>query len=153
MATFQIGGYFSYASALKRGARIGSSDNFLSAGQGEALEVSFTTGGGGHHLIGKWDGDPKNRYLGVRFVIDGKMHYGWIRVSVNTDKVHGMTAQITGYAYETVPNKAIVAGTTGVAAEVLGEDGKSQAGPSLGMLAVGADGLQLWRREETSVVQ
>jgi hypothetical protein len=155
MATFQIGAYFSYASALKRGARIGPSANFLSAGQGEVLEVSFTTFSGGHRLVGKWGGDPKNRYLGVRFVIDGRIHFGWVRVAVTTDNVHGMTAKITGYAYETVPNKPILAGTaaTAIAGVQAPEDVKYQGGPSLGMLAVGADGLQLWRREEALGVQ
>ena len=65
---------------------------------------------------------------------------------------HGpfMSATITGYAYETVPNKAILAGMAKSTAEVqVPQDSRNQAGPSLGMLALGADGVPLWRREET----
>jgi len=66
-----------------------------------------------------------------------------------------MTAKITGYAYETVPNKPILAGTAATAiAEVQApENVNRKAGPSLGVLAVGADGLHLWRREEASAPQ
>jgi hypothetical protein len=59
---------------------------------------------------GLWD-NVSDRYLGVRFNIQGKTHFGWARLTVH-DKGHNITAVLTGYAYETVPNKAIIAGRT-----------------------------------------
>jgi hypothetical protein len=76
MGSFKIGGYHVYASALARGAKIGPSQQFQDLRQGDAIEVSYTTFSGGHRLLGKWDGDPKNRYLGVRFSLDGETHFG-----------------------------------------------------------------------------
>jgi hypothetical protein len=58
----------------------------------------------------------KNRYLGLKFVITGEIHYGWARFTVTrTSKRRGdnsITATLTGYAYETVPNKPIITGKT-----------------------------------------
>jgi hypothetical protein len=61
-----------------------------------------------------------------------------------------MTGTITGYAYETIPNKPILAGTAGkTSVEAQVEDNvHNPGGPSLGMLALGAEGLALWRRDE-----
>jgi hypothetical protein len=44
-------------------------------------------------------------------MIKGKAHYGWVRMNV---EIKGMnfTATLTGYAYETIPNKPIIAGQT-----------------------------------------
>jgi hypothetical protein len=62
-------------------------------------------------------------------------------------------ATITAYAYETVPGKRILAGIT----EKSGSDQKVQdstgnlSGSSLGMLALGVDGLPLWRRNENEL--
>lgn len=54
----------------------------------------------------------KNRYIGLTFQINGETHYGWARVAVNVDRNVGMNATLTGYAYETIPNKPIIAGKT-----------------------------------------
>jgi hypothetical protein len=84
----------------------------------------------GTHYIGRWF-NVKNRYLGLVFFIDGKRHYGWARLNVTTHK-HPFTvsATLTGYAYETIPNKPIIAGQ---------EHGKDEA--TLGRLAQGASGV------------
>jgi hypothetical protein len=63
---------------------------------------------------------------------------------------------LTGYAYETIPNKPIIAGTT----EAAEESGVDEANPatlneptlqpaSLGLLAMGSPALSVWRREES----
>jgi hypothetical protein len=57
----------------------------------------------------------KNRYLGARFKINGKFHYGWARITLKIDdpRSHRFSSVVlTGYAYETVPNKPIIAGKT-----------------------------------------
>ena len=59
--------------------------------------------------FGPWN-NVQNRYLGFEFSIKGKVHYGWARLNVSINKT--VTAVLTGYAYETVPNKALFTGRT-----------------------------------------
>jgi hypothetical protein len=74
----------------------------------------------------------KTRFLGIKFKIKDKFHFGWARMSVRFDTNKDIITTLTGYAYETVPNKAIVAGDTGGAETV------TLPGGSLGHLARGA---------------
>lgn len=103
--------------------------------------------------FGEWGGNHPNRFLGMKFLIHGKTHYGWIRVTVTTSSTAPMSAEITAYGYETIANKSV---GTGLASSNAADD-RVQAGadnsgrPSLGMLAHGADALALWRREEALV--
>jgi hypothetical protein len=149
-------GSFQFASALKPGAHIGAGRKFLSGSKPDLLwGIWASTGAVGS--TGRWR-DANNRYLGVKFSIKGKTHYGWVRLSVSLPP--GIDAVITGYAYETIPNKAIIAGRTkGVAdksVEAHFGPGSSLANPlpdspqpaSLGALAMGAPGLSIWRRED-----
>jgi hypothetical protein len=62
-----------------------------------------------------------------------------------------MSAEIAEYAYETVPNQAIYAGQTQTAQVQVPENIRNQSGPSLGMLALGVEGLPLWRHQEKVV--
>lgn len=48
-----------------------------------------------------------NAFIGIRFQINGNIHYGWIQVD-NPFDVPGGT--VTGFAYETSPGVSIVAG-------------------------------------------
>jgi hypothetical protein len=102
--------------------------------------------------LGQWR-NVKNRYLGVRFKINGRTHYGWARLNVAVDIRGDITATLTGYAYETIPNKPIVAGVTkGPDADQLAPaslQSDSPKPPSLGALALGAPALSIWRREES----
>lgn len=142
----------SYASALMRGAKIGPSAHFSSLGSngGAIIERSHGFGTVSRVLYGDWGGNPPNRYIGVRFLINGATHYGWVRFSVNSTKAP-LSATITAYAYETVANKRILAGISPTSAT----EGQPQAkvqrseAPSLGMLALGAEGLELWRRDDS----
>jgi hypothetical protein len=115
-------------------------------------------------LTGKWH-DVTDRYLGVSFIIRGKTHFGWARLTVH-DKGHAITAVLTGYAYETIPNKPIITGKTkgpdddsveqqndpGPGASLFGPIPETPQPASLGMLALGAQGVPLWRRKETQEV-
>jgi hypothetical protein len=71
----------------------------------------------------------------------GKTHYGWARLSVslNFDK---FTALLTGYAYETIANKPIIAGKTN------GPEVITVAPASLGHLAQGASTISRRRTKE-----
>jgi hypothetical protein len=99
------------------------------------------------YFFGPW-AYAKNRYVGVRFMIEGKIHYGWIRMSVgNFEKDQPIT--ISGYAYETIPNKRILEGdTTGLITEPpAGAETAEPPRATLGALAGGAAWLSIWRRE------
>jgi hypothetical protein len=85
----------------------------------------------------------KNRYLGVKFLINGETHYGWARLNASAG-----FATLTGYAYETIPDKPIPAGAFETAPPESGANSSEDAGKnlhlvlaSLGILARGADGL------------
>ncbi len=145
---------------LGRGAKIGPSAVFSSDNnteiEGSHANFGYRSGKSYYSktFAGNWGNNAKNSYLGVKFLISGKTHYGWIRLTVTTSSRGAMSATITGYAYETVANKVINAGTTSGAAssaetkaEVRSET-RGHAG--LGMLALGAEGLPMWRREGTT---
>src|SRR5579872_2891776 len=133
---------------LARGAKIGPSADF-SDGYGALIEATSITTQGQKVYDGSWGGNRKNRYVGLRFFINGETHYGWVRLTVNTSKQQIMSATITGYAYETVPNRRILAGVSGTTAARAKAQVNHASHPSLGMLALGADGLAMWRREES----
>jgi hypothetical protein len=153
-----MGDLNSYAAQLQRGRKIGGTYDNLGS---RLLVEASVSGGTSRYFQGFWGGNLKDVFLGVRFLIDSKPHYGWIRLTVTTNKQpHGpvIAAKITAYAYETLPNKPILAGagagtavvTAQPTAEVqVPQDSRSQGKTSLGMLALGADVLSLWRREET----
>jgi hypothetical protein len=81
---------------------------------------------------GNYGKGVKDRYLGLKFHVKGKAHYGWARLTSNFNFKHGARGLLllTGYAYETIPNKAIKAGQT---------HGGNEA--TLGRLAQGASGV------------
>jgi hypothetical protein len=137
------------ASALNRGARIGGRGRFYG---GIAILAYAYYGGGGSFASGKWV-NVSNRYLGLRFQSKGKTHYGWARLSVQVSKTL-VTSTLTGYAYETIPNKPIIAGKTKGPDEISVEEPDAaltmpvREPASLGLLAMGSPGLAIWRREE-----
>ena len=102
-----------------------------------------------------------NRYLGIRFEINGEIHYGWARLSVRISRravLPLIKAKLTGYAYETEPNKTIKAGDTGTNASTgtghlqdasLKTDSTQQPS-TLGLLSLGSIGLAAWRPRRTS---
>jgi hypothetical protein len=96
---------------------------------------------------GKWFGhwvNAKNRYLGFVFFVPKhcSKHYGWARLSVKTTTT-SVTGTLTGYAYETIPNKPIIAGKTH------GKDVVTLEPATLGHLARGASAITAWRVKES----
>jgi hypothetical protein len=94
----------------------------------------------------------KLAYLGLKFVIKGKAHFGWARVKLSHNMYSPIQATLTGYAYETIPGKGIIAGAT------KGPDDPEPTAffnapasepAALGTLALGAPGLSIWRRKES----
>jgi hypothetical protein len=89
-------------------------------------------------------------FLGLKFYIKEEIHFGWARFKFSN---HALV--LTGYAYETVPKKPIITGRkTGTDDKVSGEPNpmsfspRSVSAARLGLLAMGAPGLSIWRREE-----
>jgi hypothetical protein len=97
-----------FATALPSGAKIGPDGKFHERpGDGMVTGYSFKKG----TCFGPWAHSNK-RYLGLKFEIKGETHFGWARLNVSCNFPHPIQATLTGYAYETVPNKSIVAGQT-----------------------------------------
>jgi len=141
-----------YARALRYGQKIQPGEKFaqkiVTLG---SLYVGNSTGWYGLWFNG--GRGVKNRYLGLMFKIKGRHHFGWARVTVTTTS-NDFTATLTGYAYETVPGKGIVAGQTQGADDGEQPDAALSAPtpePTLGALAMGAPGLSIWRRKESVV--
>jgi hypothetical protein len=149
-ARYSHNGFIRLAKALTRGARIQAGNSF---NHKSALMASVFYGPSNPVSYGSWL-NVSGRYLGLRFKVNGETHYGWARLSVSARVQRvPLTAVLTGYAYETIPNKAIIAGQTKeqVDSSVGQPDAASPAAPtepaSLGALAVGAPALSIWRRE------
>jgi hypothetical protein len=140
------------ANCTKAGGIIGRDRNFAYG----SLYVGYVKGSDGKFLYGglceKHGKGVNDGYLGVRFMINGEPHFGWVRLTVMGG--HPFKAELTGYAYETIPNKAIIAGKTNGPDDIsIEEPGAALTTPTpgpatLGALALGARGLSLWRREE-----
>jgi hypothetical protein len=145
-----------YAAAIPAGVAIGPNGRF----------DSKTSVGMANNNIpdskchGPWS-QVHDKYLGLKYEINGEVHFGWARVSVSCAPPQPARMLLTGYAYETIPGKPILAGaTSGTAAEAshplpansptsdsLTND--SLAPLNLGLLALGSPGLAAWRRDET----
>jgi hypothetical protein len=153
-----VEGYLSYrqvdvAVALKRGARISQSGGFVSKGSFGPV-MACTVSSNGTQIFGPWV-NATNRYLGLKFKIHGQTHYGWARLSVRRTGLLKIIATLTGYAYETVPNKPILAGKQNGSEESIELRNRSATTApilqpaSLGRLAQGETGLVTWRREKS----
>jgi hypothetical protein len=145
------GHYRHYAVDLRAGARVGPKSPFSQGNEVMAYggyDAGTNTVG---YCRGPWK-NVRNRYLGLKFTSKGRVHYGWARLSETCLKNGKNTAVLTGYAYETIPNKPIIAGATKGP-----EDAESSASLStptsepttLGVLALGASGLAIWKREQS----
>jgi hypothetical protein len=78
-----------YASALKRGAPIGPQAPF----SGKLMASSQSSQG----ALGRWL-HVTNGYLGLKFTVKGKTHYGWARLTVHALGGAFIKTTLTGYA-------------------------------------------------------
>jgi hypothetical protein len=145
---YKCGGVESVAAALPKGKRIGPKGEFKHYPHGAVMAAASkgTT-------CGVWAGQSNlQAYLGLKFTIKGKIHFGWARVKVDTLQ-RPFSATLTGYAYETIPGKPIIAGATKGPDDAEPTAALSSHTPepvTLGALALGAPGLSIWRREEAA---
>jgi hypothetical protein len=159
------GGIIGYASALTAGVLVGP--NRTKFQMGSVCSRYFPPFGPCKFMVDCNNGSTRfapwaNRtsgYLGLEFRIKGKIHYGWARLNRKTvqDKL-----VLTGYAYETIPNKPIIAGQTKGLEQRNKEDFDASDSltipstpqpASLGALAMGAPGLSIWRRESVGATR
>jgi hypothetical protein len=138
-----------FAAALPRGREIGAGDHWEDK---SALLESTWGGSSGQYTYGNWF-RRQDRYLGLQFRINGEIHYGWARLSMLNFNEGEMKAGISSFAYETQPNKAIRAGQLQDDPATSSKLNSVSVTPeassdSLGVLALGATGISLWRREQ-----
>jgi len=166
----RVYGHGHFASCLHQGVRVGPGGHFSAFDRIMAQMHWFD---GSYSVLGDWANGgtgAERRFLGFRFKINGETHYGWARLNVViSDSYPGLTTILTGYAYETIPGKAIKAGQTGDVPDDA-TDARDSANPddpgpgasltspipdkpqpaSLGALAMGAPGLSTWRQKENA---
>lgn len=129
--------FFRSASALSAGQTIGgagfSPGAKLLAGTNYA-GARRKTPPASSSCFGLWK-NVSDRFLGLKFRITGKVHYGWASLDVTCANIQ-VTGTLTGYAYETKPNTPILAGQKKEA-----ETAPGRVGSGLGQLARGAVGM------------
>jgi hypothetical protein len=136
-----------FASVLRPGSTVGPSRNYFKKG-GEwlmwyGLAAPVTRSAywtPGYSTVGQWY-NTHGGYLGVKFIIAGQIHYGWARLNVG-HRSRGIQTTLTGYAYETIPNKPIIAGKT------KGPDVITLEPATLGRLAQGASGMSATQQKK-----
>jgi hypothetical protein len=148
-----------YASRLPLGVRVGPKGQVP---EGIMASVSGVSSKTTRHYRGLWAGKSHattTGYLGFKFVIKGEVHYAWARLRVKKLQQYPLiSALLTGFAYETTPNKPIITGKMGESEidEAIGQLGPANFTPhlpepaTLGLLAMGAPGVSVWRREEST---
>ena len=145
----QYGSTGPVAFAVPGGTPIGSDSpaKFVSLQtQSASMAHAFFSYNTGYKLGGHW-ANVTNRYLGLRFTSGGGVHYGWARLSVSATLtlIPKVVAKLTGFAYEATPNKSIIAGDRGHGAALTPH--VEESGATLGMLSLGAGGLNSWREK------
>jgi hypothetical protein len=99
-----------WAGALNTGDQIGKNQNF---DPGAPTMTKFAFGNCGHYYDDGYWLNAGVHYLGLRFPIHGRAHYGWAQLSVtenNQAPKSGLTTTLTGYAYQTKAGRSIMAG-------------------------------------------
>jgi len=146
-------GAFQWAYAFSSGFKITQAQRHFTSGRATmawSRGVKWGTSWGG-----SWAGTYGLEgwgYLGLKFTIKGKIHYGWAQL--DTALAGTKTATLYGYAYETVPNKPIKTGQQqGSDKGVEQPDPAARPQPAhgqatLGALVRGAQALQAWRGQK-----
>jgi len=117
------------AAALRKKTRVGAGPSF----QAFALMATDAYG-----FVGNF-GSVRNRFLAVKILINGEVHFGWIGFrSVFADYLR-VTVAFAGYAYETTPNTPIVTGN-------MGEAAATYQPTSVEILASGHNGIEQRRK-------
>jgi hypothetical protein len=93
-------------------------------------------------------------YVGFLFSQLGQTHYGWLRLKVENYQGRNIPVLLlSAFGYESAANTAIPAGGCGASASSVESGSPAVAptkrqSPSLGLLALGSEGLSNWRYEK-----
>jgi hypothetical protein len=134
------------ASALPAGFRVGADKHFHIATN--SMEGGYFNAGRSV-CRGKWQQASK-KHLGLRFMIKGAVHYGWARLDISCKG--NVSGTLTGYAYESIPNKPIITGKIRGPDIESSDDTFTASAPepaTLCLLALGSPALSVWRRNES----
>lgn len=123
-----------YAHAFTAGDLIGPAYKFEHSPVVMPMAISVLSSEGVIFAAGEFL-NQTNKFLGLKFVLNGETYYGWARVNVKSHGHGQIYIELIDYAYQNKPNTGILAG----------EGIKKNGAGSLGELAVGADGMQFWR--------
>ena len=131
---------------LASGASIGPGGQF---GKGQSYGLLFSYGPNNGGTKNRHKGNLKFGeaidFVGYKFSLAGKAHYGWVRMQVPLARgiPNGTTITLTNildYGYESTPDTAILAGSCAAGSS------ENTHPPSLGTLALGPRSLPLWRK-------
>jgi len=122
------------ALALPKNTRIGPGQRF------RAFALMETPFYGGYWHV-------NSRCLGVRFLINGEVHYGWI--GFREVRPIPVAVRLYGWAYESVPDKEILAGDTGSGTGTSAPLDSSASPTSLEILAAGQAAIDQRRKRNT----
>jgi len=128
-----------FASALRRSFTVGPNATYFPKGKAWVMAAASSNSlelGGYSSTFGQWL-YTQHRFLGLKFVINGRAHYGWARVDLTSSFTTAAT--LKGYAYETEANKPIVTGIT-KGPDVVEQNPGNFGEATLGELARGATG-------------
>jgi len=147
---FFLSGPGQLPAALRASSKIGPARHFEKGPSYGGLLFTYGNYGGGtkNHHRGNFDFN-KIEFVGLKFAVSGKEHYGWLRLKIRINGVATFT-DLIDYGYETIPGKAIKAGQEkelrdGSAAAA---NTRGRATVSPGLLALGSSGMSVWRPVE-----
>jgi hypothetical protein len=139
---------------LRFGAAIGPANQFEAGKQLLAIAWDFRD----FTFVGGPFANTADRFLGLKFELNGQVHYGWAGFSFVEAHVFetSVTALLTAWAYETEPNMPIYAGQSSDSpreSRLLPSSGSPKETATvqpatLGVLALGSLGLDVWRKRE-----
>jgi len=144
-----VGNPLVFASALRPGFAVDPAKGHFQKGSRWLMRYHFADGysrsyswKSAYNSYGQWF-NTQRRYLGLRIMIGAEIHYGWARLTVTEPQgSHQIQATLTGYAYETIPNRPIITGKT------KGPDVITLEPATLGRLAQGSSGISAWREKK-----
>ena len=96
---------------LQSGAKIGPGGNF---GKGSSYGLMFNYGPGSSATRSHHKGNLQfnaTTYLGFKFLIAGRTHYGWLRLETKLSNNMTPYTYVQQYGFETAPNTGILAGS------------------------------------------
>ena len=150
-------GFSNQVAPLRFGAAVGPADQFEAGKQQLALAWDFRD----FTFVGGPFANTTDRFLGLKFKLNGQVYYGWAGFSFVQAHVFDLyvTALLTAWAYETTPNTPIYAGQSSdnpresrlLPAKGSAPDTAKLQPATLGLLALGSRGLDVWRKRETGV--